>query len=237
LSAAHDDPMEEAMNFSRNSTAVAAPAANASRGGNHGDHPTQAAPGAQTAPAAPTATTDPAAPAPATCGYPAPRQVFSMWHDRKGYVLTENGGLEQGDAGWTLTDGAAVVEGNEPFLVNDAADHQSLSIPAGSAATSPATCFSAQNSVFRFVARTDGTRKSRLKVEVLYTNGNGNKTRVAGKLRGGDAWKPTKKLALAIGRAKGHGKLTTGTVSFRFTPVGPGNWQIDDLHLDPRARG
>jgi hypothetical protein len=176
-------------------------------------------------------------PAAATCDYPAPRQVFSMWRDRKFYVLTENGGLEQGDAGWTLADGAATVEGNEPFLVNDAADHQSLSLPAGSSATSPATCFSAQNSTFRFVARTDGTRKSRLKVEVLYTNGNGkNSSRVAGKLRGGDEWKPTKKLALAIGRAKGHGKLTTGVVAFRFTPVGAGNWQIDDLHLDPRAR-
>lgn len=202
--------------------AVFAPGAAAQRGGNHdSDH---GAP-QQTAPAAP-----------AACDYPAARQVFAQWHDRKRYVLTENGGLEQGDAGWTLADGAAAVEGNEPFLVNDAADHQSLSLPAGSSATSPATCFSAQNSVFRFVARTDGTRRSRLKVEVLYTNGNGKASRVAGKLRAGDAWKPTKKLSLAIGRAKGHGKLKAGTVSFRFTPIGPGNWQIDDLHLDPRAR-
>ena len=217
--------------FSRNSTAlgallllaVAAPAANGARP----DRPDRGhAPADQT--------TAPAA----KCDYPAPRQVFSTWHDRKFYVLTENGGLEQGDAGWTLADGAATVEGNEPFLVNDTADHQSLSLPAGSSATSPATCFSAQNSVFRFVARTDGTRKSRLKVEVLYTNGNGKKSsRVAGKLRGGDQWKPTKKLSLALGRAKGRGKLTTGTVAFRFTPVGaPAGWQIDDLHLDPRAR-
>lgn len=205
--------------------AAAAPAADAAKGGNgHGnEHGNQ-----------PSATT----PAPATCDYPAPRQVFSAWNDRKLYVLTESGGLEQGDAGWTLGGGAAVVEGNEPFRLNDAADHQSLSLPAGSSATSPATCFSAQNPVFRLVARTDGTRRSRLKVEVLYTSGKGKKaSRVAGRLRAGETWKPTKKLSLAIGRAKGRGKLTTGTIAFRFTPVGaPATWQIDDVFLDPRAR-
>jgi hypothetical protein len=218
---------------------VAAPVASASRpdgAGGPGDH------------AAPAATehshggTDggsaPATPAPpATCDYPAPRRVFAPWHDRKSYVLTENGGLEQGDAGWTLADGAAAVEGNEPFLVNDAADHQSLSLPAGSSATSPATCFASQNSAFRLVARTSGDRSSRLRVEVLYTKGNGHHaSRVAGRLRGRDEWRPTKRLSLAIGRAKGHGRLTTGTVAFRFTPIGAGDWQIDDLHLDPRAR-
>jgi hypothetical protein len=218
--------------FSRNITAagalllvaVAAPAANGAKP----DRPDRGhAPADQ-----------PAAPAPAICDYPASRPVFAMWHDGKNYVLTENGGLEQGDGGWTLTDGAATVEGNEPFLVNDAADHQSLSLPAGSSATSPGTCFAHRDSTFRFVARTDGTRKSRLKVEVLYTNGNGkSSSRVAGKLRGRDEWAPTKKLSLAIGRAKGRGKTTTGTIAFRFTPVGEAaNWQIDDLHLDPRAR-
>jgi hypothetical protein len=152
-------------------------------------------------------------------------------------VLTANGGLEQGDTGWTLADGAAVTEGNDPFLLNDAADHQALSLPAGSSATSPATCFSAGSPTFRFVARTSGDRHARLKVEVLYTNQNGRKvSRTAGKLRGGDAWRPSKRLALAIGRAKGRGRLLSGTVAFRFTPVGAGDWQVDDLFLDPRAR-
>ena len=59
---------------------------------------------------------------------------------------------------------------------------------------------------------------------------------MVGKLRAGDAWAPTKKLAVRLGRAKGHGKLKTAKVSFRFTPVGPGDWQVDDLYLDPRSR-
>src|SRR4051812_35938 len=175
-----------------------------------------------------TSTDTPAAPpAPVNpCNQPATRRVFSPWHDRKGYVLTENGGaekgdagrrppgrarrgyvltgkggLEKGDAGWTLGDGAAVTEGNDPFFLNDAADHQSMSLPAGSSATSPATCFTAGSPTFRSLARTNGDRQARLRVEVLYTNPNGRKvTRTAGKVRGGDAWGPSKILALAIGR-------------------------------------
>src|SRR4051812_21918985 len=142
----------------------------------------------------------PQAAAPANpCKQPALRQVFSPWHDNRGYVLTENGGFEQGDTGWTLADGAAVIEGNEPLFLNDAADHQSLSLPTGSTATSPATCFSQGSPTFRFMAGTVGDRHARLKVEVLYTNGNGHAvTRTAGKIRGRDTWGPSKRLALAI---------------------------------------
>jgi hypothetical protein len=170
------------------------------------------------------------------CDQPAFRRVFAPWFDRSLYVLTQNGGLEQGDAGWTLSNGAAVTEGNDPFFLNDAADHQSLSLPAGSSATSPATCFSAGSPTFRFVSRTSG-RLTALKVEVLYTSPNGHKlTRTAGLIFGGDTWRPSKRLALAIGRAKGRGRLVSGTIAFRFTPLGAGDWQVDDLFLDPRAR-
>jgi hypothetical protein len=42
---------------------------------------------------------------------------------------------------------------------------------------------------------------------------------------------------VALGRAKkGRGRITTANIAFRFTPVGEGDWQIDDLSLDPRAR-
>jgi hypothetical protein len=171
------------------------------------------------------------------CNSPALRQVFAPWRDHSAYVLTQNGGLEQGDSGWTLADGAAVAEGNDPFHLNDASDHQSLSLPAGSSATSPATCFSAGSPTFRFAARTSGDHHARLRVEVLYTNQNGRKaSQTVGNVRGGDQWQPSKRLSLVIGRAKGRGRLLSGTVAFRFTPVGAGDWQVDDLFLDPRAR-
>jgi hypothetical protein len=148
-----------------------------------------------------------------------------------------NGGLEQGDAGWTLAGGASVVEGNDPFFLGAAADHQSLALPAGSSATTPSTCFTTTSPTFRFVARTSGDRHARLKVEVLFTNRKGEQAaRTAGTARGGDAWRPSKRLSLALGRVKGQRRLVASTVVFRFTPVGSGDWQVDDVYLDPRAR-
>jgi hypothetical protein len=171
------------------------------------------------------------------CAYGVASQVFLNWGDHKRYVLAPNGGFENADPAWTLADGAAVTEGNDPFFLNAATDHQSLALPAGSSATSPRTCIASGQPIFRFVARTSGDKHSRLKVELLYTGKRGAKrSAVVGKLRAGDEWQPTKKLAVRLGRAKTHGKLKTANISFRFTPVGPGDWQVDDVHLDPRAR-
>jgi hypothetical protein len=99
--------------------------------------------------------------------------------------------------------------------------------------------------VFRFVARKSGGaaaarrgrgHEPRLRVTVLYLNGKGKKrSRVAGKLRAGETWKPTKKLAIALGRARGK-RRATGDIAFRFTPVGAADWQIDDVYVDPRSR-
>jgi hypothetical protein len=109
------------------------------------------------------------------CGY-TPSKVFAQWHDNKSYVLTDNGGFESADTGWTLADGAAVTEGNETFAVGGAADHQSLTLPAGSSATSPANCVSRHDGTFRAFARTDSTdKKARLQVEVVYLDGMGKK--------------------------------------------------------------
>src|SRR4051794_717379 len=137
---------------------IAAPAAFAARPADapeHPPHPMQAnehssdaygvqqhtsAPAGDTSPATDTSTDDspqsqsqpqsqPPAPAPNPCGNPAARQVFAPWHDGMAYVLIANGGFEQADPAWTLANRAAVVEGNEPSFLNDAADHQSLSLP------------------------------------------------------------------------------------------------------------
>jgi hypothetical protein len=172
-----------------------------------------------------------------SCGY-SPSKVFAQWGDNKSYVLTQNGGFEAGDAGWTLAGGAAVGEGNETFALGGAADHQSLSLPAGSSATSPANCVTQHTGTFRTFARTDSTdKKARLQVEVVYLDGRGKtQSRVAGKLRAGGEWQPTKKLSVALGRAKGKGRMKMAHVAFRFTPIGEGTWQLDDVYLDPRAR-
>src|SRR3712207_4889273 len=132
------------------------------------------------------------------CGYPAGTTVFEQFRDNKLYVPAPDGGFEADAAGWTL-DGAAVVDGNETFQLGGADDAKSLSLPAGSSATSPDLCVAKGDPAFRFVARTDGGKRDRLRVEVLYRSGSGKPSRVAGKLRAGEEWKPTKKLAFALG--------------------------------------
>ena len=169
----------------------------------------------------------------ATCAYTG-SSVFAPWNDNRSYTLIHDGGFENAADGWTLGGAAAVAEGNETSQVGGPADHQSLALPAGSSATSPAFCVEKHANVFRLFARTDGSRKSRLQVDVLYSNGHRAKRAT---LRAGEAWAPSRKLGVALGRAKGKGKLTTASVSLRFTPVGkPANWQIDDVYLDPRLR-
>ena len=100
------------------------------------------------------------------CDY-SPTKAFAQWNDNKNYVLTVNGGLEDGDAGWTRGGGAAVAEGNETFALGGAADHQSLSLPAGSSATTPANCVSRHTGIFRAFARTTGGANARLLEQAL----------------------------------------------------------------------
>jgi hypothetical protein len=175
-------------------------------------------------------------PAPADCGYTG-TSVFSPWNDGSNYALTADGGFEAGAAGWTLDGGAAVTEGNETFQVGGADDHQSLGLPAGGSATSPAICVSKGSDDFRLFARNSGERWSRLMVEVLYTTPRGRQLTVeVDALRGGQDWAPTRTLNSALGRLLDDVDANTASVQLRFTPVGPGDWQIDDLYVDPRLR-
>jgi hypothetical protein len=173
---------------------------------------------------------------PLTCDA-AGMRVFEQFRDRRSYTLVPGGDFEAATDGWTF-DGAEVVDGSEPFGIGGVAGAKSLSLPAGSSATSPKVCVTRAHPMFRFVARkASGDRKARLRVEVVYATGKGRKSsRTAGKLRAGDEWRPTRKLAIAIGRALSKGRNGSGEVSFRFTPVGQADWQIDAVYVDPRAR-
>ena len=44
-------------------------------------------------------------------------QVFAPWQDYANYNLAPNGGLESGTTGWSVSGGASVVSGNQPFAV------------------------------------------------------------------------------------------------------------------------
>jgi hypothetical protein len=146
------------------------------------------------------------------------------------------GTFEDGGRGWSLAGGAKVVAGNETFYVAGARDSRSLSLPAGSSATSPSTCVGLDRPVLRLFARNQGSLLSTLRVDVLFEDAGGAvRSLPIGVLLGGPGWKPTLPVLVVANLLP---LLDGGTpVAFRFTPQGAGGkWQIDDVHVDPRAR-
>jgi hypothetical protein len=161
---------------------------------------------------------------------------FLPWLDPAQYVLAPDGGLEAGGGGWTLTGGARVVMGNEPWRVGGAGHSRSLSLPTGSSATTEWMCVSLLHPTLRMFAANGGSLLSLLKVEVLLQGAGGKATAVPiGALVAGASWQPTLPLAI-FANATNLPLLTDGTlaVAVRFTPVGfGGGWRLDDVYVDP----
>ena len=172
----------------------------------------------------------------ASCSYPSAHQSFSQWHDSAYYVSPLNGGLEAGSTGWDLS-GANVVSGNESYYLNGSSDSHSLLIPDGASATSPSFCVAQGYPTFRFMVRNTGSRFAALRVDVLYDGGNGEVARkTAGYVWAGSAWRPSWKLAIALGRTVAM-QAGQSNVRIQFVPVGSGgNFQVDDLLVDPWCR-
>ena len=173
---------------------------------------------------------------PANCAGQSFGQTFRPWNDRGSYTVLPGGTMEGDLAGWTLSGGAATVPGNQPFRVGGALDARSLSLPAGSSATSAPICVGINYPFFRFFARNGGSSLSSLDVEVLYLNAGGRviDSQRLGNLSGFSSWAPTRRISLAVGRT-GTGGGGEAAVAFRFTPRGSG-WQVDDVYVDPYAR-
>jgi hypothetical protein len=190
-----------------------------------------AAPAAQ---AAVTAPTD----APAACTpQSAFGRPFTPWDDGGLYTLVSGGDFEGDLAGWALTGAARMDEGNEPFQVGGAADQRSLVLGSGDSVTTAPICIDDTYPWFRFFARNTSAHRATLKVEVLYTD-------VRGRLRDegtgdystrADGWQPTGSLGIDVDWERIHGGAVP--VSFRFTADSGSSWLVDDVYVDPMARG
>ena len=171
------------------------------------------------------------------CGTPVSSQVFLPWADVANYYMLPGGNFENGAAGWTLTGGSGVVAGNESFDVGGASDSNSLSLPAGSSATSPTTCVGIANPDIRYFAQNTGDPTSTLQVSVNYVGPLGvSESAVIGQIAAPNSWQPTLQDPILVNLLPLlPGNLTP--VSFTFTPQGAGgNWQIDDVYVDPWGR-
>ncbi len=162
---------------------------------------------------------------------------FTAWDDFAGYELAPGGDFETGAAGWTLEDGAAVVEGNEPWQVGGEADAASLALPAGSSAVTAPMCIGVAHPTLRFFARNTGSSLSSLSVAVVYRDLLGTpRSLTVGVIGAGDAWAPTPVLPVVVNLLS----LVGGDqeVAFRFKPLrSGGEWTIDDVFVDPYKKG
>ncbi len=171
------------------------------------------------------------------CSYSGAQQVFKPWGDSQSYVLAPDGGFEAGAAGWTLSGGAATVSGNETFNLNGAGDSRALALPAGSSAGSPPVCMSIDTPVFRLFARNAGDPTSQLRVEAVYKLLGLVQTKVGATITAGQAWAPTQQISTVLGLSTIVGTLIPSSIQIRFTPLDSrGQWQVDDLYIDPFAR-
>jgi hypothetical protein len=165
---------------------------------------------------------------------PAAATPFAAWDDFGIYTLVAGGDMESGLAGWTTTGTAHVIEGNEPFQVGGETDHLALALAPGDSATSAPICIDDTYPWFRFFARNTSGHKGKLKVEVLYTDSRG-RARAEGT---GDyatsesAWRPSDTLGIPV-EFEHAGE--TVVVSFRFTALS--SFELDDVYVDPMARG
>lgn len=176
-----------------------------------------------------------AAPAPANAllglGNPCGEQMsqpFAQWNDNGSYTLIPGGSFETGAPAWSLKGGAAIVPGNEPFADSGA---RSLSLPAGSSATSPFMCVGTLSPTLR-VFGFSSTASAALTVQIYGKNVFGALTLlgVGVVYPGQTTWSPTNAAVFL----QSLGALLTDTtqVAFRFAPSN-GSWTIDDTYVDP----
>lgn len=158
----------------------------------------------------------------ADCGPQPLAHTFMPWLDASWYEAAPDGGLEAGGAGWALGDGAAVVTGNDPYEPGTSA----LSLPAGASATTPPICVDLAHPTLRFFARGGS---GVLLVTALFRDALGLQHALpVGALTAGGDWAPSPVLAIV-------GNLLSSQVAFRFASVG--DWQLDDVFVDPYSKG
>jgi hypothetical protein len=170
------------------------------------------------------------------CASPDSEQVFAPWLDYASYFLAPDGGFEGDASGWSLANDAAVAAANSSYEVSGDGSN-ALAIPNGSSATSPTVCVGLEHPTIRFfVRKTSGTgltpSLNALRVEALVEDNLGVVSSLpVGVVGSTGSWQPTSQMLVTASLLP----LLPGDhtpVAFNFTPQG-GNWQIDDVYVDP----
>lgn len=161
-------------------------------------------------------------------------KVFSDWLDPFSYALAPGGDLES-SSGWTFTGGAKLVAGNESFYVHGKLDKSSLLLPHGATATSAPMCVGLEKPTVRFFARRPSfALLPVMTLEGVYRDKSGATRSLpfVGAALAGSGW------SLQLPSVATPSLLELGDhtmMQFRFRAVS-GDWQVDDLYVDPWRR-
>jgi hypothetical protein len=161
-------------------------------------------------------------------------QPFAKWLDPMSYTLAPGGSFES-SSGLTFTGGATIVSGNEPNQLNAAGDSHSVLIPQGGTVTTAPICVNLTNPTVRFFAkRPSFSLLPLLTVEGVFTTKAGGTASLpfVGVPLAGNSWS----LQLPFVATPAVLELLDSTMMrFRIRAVS-GNWQVDDLYVDPLRR-
>jgi hypothetical protein len=169
----------------------------------------------------------------ADCGYGDPEQVFLPWSDDAVYQLAPQGDFSS-TSGWTLSKGAAVVAGGDPFTGTG----RSLALGKDGQAATPAMCVDVSNPTIRFFTRdVGGNGKANLKVDVLYEDFDGHvKHLTVAKLRAGSDWQPSMIVPFYMNMLAAASPSGVTAVAFQFKAEGlqkDESLSISSVYVDP----
>jgi hypothetical protein len=163
-------------------------------------------------------------------------KVFAPWQDFANYILAPNGSFEFGSGGWSLTGGAGIVGGNEPFYPTGS---HSLALPSGSSAMSPTVCLGTKQLYVRLFGKDLGGTDQGLRVRVYWY---GLLNRLLGYsdftiFAPGHDWAPSDQINSSGGLLVPLpvvALVSSTSARIQITPLGgDSRWQIDDLFIDP----
>jgi hypothetical protein len=163
------------------------------------------------------------------CTAGASSQPFAPWGDTHDYVLAPGGGFSGETTSWSLSGGARVSAGGDPYNAAGVDSPSSLSLPAGGSAQSPFACVDLSRPTFRFFGRNQGALSTVLVQMVIKVPLAGQVALPVGTLALDGSWQPSATMLTNSG-------LTSAEVALRFTAL-TGSSQIDDVFIDPRMRG
>jgi hypothetical protein len=165
-----------------------------------------------------------------TCQDPIVVQPFTSFGDERDYVLAPFGDFEYSTLdGWSFDGGAGPIA--------DEGGNGALSLPAGSAATSPAMCIDLNYPTVRFFVRNVLDDDADLKVQVMYVDHEkAYKPHDVKKLKAKGSYGLTKDIK--IDPKRGGKEDGWRRIAFRFVAAkDKGEFRVDDLYVDPRMRG